>query len=34
MEIKEAAERTAVLTEQLIKVWESSVRATHDILSD
>ncbi len=34
MIIKEVTERTSVLTEQLIKVWESSVRATHDFLSE
>ncbi len=34
MIIKEVTERTSVLTEQFIKVWESSVRATHDFLSE
>ena len=34
MKIIEVKERTAVLVEQLLKVWESSVKATHLFLSD
>lgn len=33
MKIIEAKDRTAVLVEQLLKVWESSVKATHLFLS-
>lgn len=34
MKIVEAKDRTTVLVEQLLKVWESSVKATHLFLSD
>lgn len=34
MKIKEVRDRTLSLTEQLLKVWESSVRATHLFLSE
>ena len=34
MKIIEVKDRTAVLVEQLLKVWESSVKATHLFLSD
>lgn len=34
MRIIEARDRTTVLVEQLLKVWESSVKATHLFLSD
>lgn len=34
MKIVEVKDRTTTLTEQLIKVWESSVRATHSFLSE
>ena len=34
MKIIEAKDRTATLVEQLLNVWESSVRATHLFLSD
>ena len=34
MKIREINDRTAVLFEQLLKVWESSVKATHLFLSD
>ena len=34
MKIIEIKDRTAVLVEQLLKVWESSVKATHLFLSD
>ena len=34
MKIKEAENRTSILVEQLLRVWESSVRATHLFLSD
>ena len=34
MNIKEIGERTMALLEQLTAVWEASVRATHDFLSD
>ena len=34
MKIFEAAEREKVLIDQLLKVWESSVKATHLFLSE
>lgn len=34
MKIYEVKERTELLTEQLLKVWETSVCATHHFLSD
>lgn len=34
MKIIEIKDRTAVLAEQLLKVWESSVKASHLFLSD
>ncbi len=34
MKIIEVKDRTTVLVEQLLKVWESSVKATHLFLSD
>lgn len=34
MKIIEVKDRTAVLVERLLKVWESSVKATHLFLSD
>ncbi len=34
MKIIEIKDRTAVLVEQLLKVWESSVKASHLFLSD
>lgn len=34
MKIIEAKDRTTTLVEQLLKVWESSVRATHLFLSE
>lgn len=34
MKIIEVKDRTTVLAEQLLKVWESSVKATHLFLSD
>ena len=34
MKIIEVKDRTAILVEQLLKVWESSVKATHLFLSD
>lgn len=34
MKISEVTERTPLLTQQLLDVWESSVRATHLFLSD
>ena len=34
MKITEVKDRTASLTEQLLKVWESSVKATHLFLSE
>ena len=34
MKIIEAKDRTTALMEQLLKVWESSVRATHLFLSE
>lgn len=34
MKIIEVKDRTTVLIEQLLKVWESSVKATHLFLSD
>ena len=34
MKIMEVKERTPELTDKLLKVWESSVRATHLFLSD
>lgn len=34
MKIIEVKDRTTALTEQLLKVWESSVHATHSFLSD
>lgn len=34
MKIAEAKERDTILVEQLLKVWESSVKATHLFLSD
>ena len=34
MKIIEVKDRTATLVEQLLQVWESSVRATHLFLSD
>ena len=34
MKIKEVENRTSILVEQLLRVWESSVRATHLFLSD
>lgn len=34
MNIVEVKDRTNVLVEQLLKVWESSVRATHLFLSN
>ncbi len=34
MKIIEGTERTIVVVEQLLKVWESSVKATHLFLSD
>ena len=34
MKLIEVKERTPLLIEQLTKVWESSVRATHLFLSD
>lgn len=34
MKITEIQDRTAELTEQLLKVWESSVKATHLFLSE
>ncbi len=34
MEIKEVTERTPVLIERLLEVWEGSVKATHLFLSD
>ena len=34
MKISEVTERTPLLTQQLLDVWERSVRATHLILSD
>ncbi len=34
MKIIEVKERTALITEQLLKVWESSVKATHLFLSE
>lgn len=34
MKISEVAERTPLLTQQLLDVWERSVRATHLFLSD
>ena len=34
MKIIEVTDRTTVLVEQLLKVWESSVKATHLFLSD
>ena len=34
MRVIEVKDRTEVLTEQLLKVWESSVKATHLFLSD
>ncbi len=34
MKITEVKDRTASLTEQLLKLWESSVKATHLFLSE
>ena len=34
MKIYEVKERTELLMEQLLKVWEESVRATHQFLSE
>lgn len=34
MKVIEVKDRTEVLTEQLLKVWESSVKTTHLFLSD
>ncbi|MEE0727505.1 MAG: GNAT family N-acetyltransferase, partial [Clostridium saudiense] len=34
MKITEVADRNSMLIEQLLKVWESSVRATHLFLSE
>lgn len=34
MKIIEATDRTGILIERLLKVWESSVKATHLFLSD
>ena len=34
MRIYEVKERTELLMEQLLKVWEESVRATHQFLSE
>ena len=34
MKIIEVKDRTSDLTERLLEVWESSVRATHLFLSD
>ena len=34
MKIIEVKERTPLLVEQLLEVWEKSVRATHLFLSD
>lgn len=34
MKIIEIKDRTSVLVEQLLKVWESAVKATHLFLSD
>ena len=34
MKIAEVKERDTILVEQLLKVWESSVKATHLFLSD
>lgn len=34
MKIIEIKDRTSVLVEQLLKIWESSVKATHLFLSD
>ena len=34
MKIMEVQERTPMLIEQLLAVWEDSVRATHLFLSD
>lgn len=34
MKIIEIKNRTSILVEQLLKVWESSVKATHSFLSD
>jgi len=34
LKITEVKDRTASLTEQLLKVWESSVKATHLFLSE
>ncbi len=34
MEIKAAAERTEELTNELLSLWEASVRATHHFLGD
>lgn len=34
MKIVEVTQRTPELTEQLLRVWESSVRVTHLFLSD
>ena len=34
MKIYETAERTPQLSENLLNIWEDSVRATHHFLSD
>ena len=34
MKVYEVSERPAVLVQELLKVWEKSVRATHLFLSD
>ena len=34
MKIYEVSERTADLTENLVRIWEDSIRATHLFLSD
>ena len=34
MKIYEVKERTELLMERLLKVWEESVRATHQFLSE
>lgn len=34
MEIKQIKNRTPELTKQLVPIWESSVRATHDFLTE